>query len=212
MKTHALALATGLMALAITSPADAASRHDNSRGRQQMQQMQQRQQMRQPQAQQRHQAIRQQAQRQQMQRQQALRQQAIRQQALRQQAQRQQALRQQAQRQQSQAYAQGFRDGNRSSSYRGTSYSYPMQAPVYYSTPPRYSSTSYNNQYWWGQNGRMNCRRQDGTVGTIVGAVAGGMLGNMIAQQGDRQMGTLIGGALGALLGNQVAKGNLSCR
>jgi len=128
---------------------------------------------------------------------------------------------QQMQRQRANAYRQGFRDGARTSSrsnvyssgrYRSAAPVYYRQAPVYYSTPPRHARASYNNQYWWGQNGRMNCRRQDGTTGTIVGAVAGGVLGNMIAQQGDKQMGTVIGGALGALLGNQIAKGNVSCR
>lgn len=186
MKTHALALATGLMALTFANPVLAAGRHDNHHGRpqaqrQQMQQHRQAQQM-----------AHQQMQRQQM----------------------QQRQRMAAQRQQSHAYAQGYRDGarnNRAPVYSSHPY-VQTRAPVYYSTPPRYSNASHPNQYWWGQNGRMNCRRSDGTVGTLVGAVAGGVLGNMIAQQGDKQMGTIIGGALGALLGNQVATGNLSCR
>lgn len=115
----------------------------------------------------------------------------------------------QMKRQRSQAYAQGYRDGARANQY----YRDPRYSQNYmYRTPPRYSSSGYQNQYWWGQNGRVSCRRPDGTVGTIVGAVAGGMLGNMIAQQGDKQIGTVIGGALGAVLGNQVAKGTAQCR
>lgn len=187
MKTHALALATGLMALTFANPVLAAGRHDNHHGRQQVQQHRQAQQ----------------AAHQRMQRQQIAQRQQM-----------QQRQRMAAQRQQSHAYAQGYRDGARNSRvpvYSSRPY-VQTRAPVYYSTPPRYSNASYPNQYWWGQNGRMNCRRSDGTVGTLVGAVAGGVLGNMIAQQGDKQMGTIIGGALGGLLGNQVAKGNLSCR
>ena len=42
--------------------------------------------------------------------------------------------------------------------------------------------------------------------GTIIGAVAGGLLGNLIAGRGDRLLGTVIGGAGGALAGREVAK------
>lgn len=42
--------------------------------------------------------------------------------------------------------------------------------------------------------------------GTVIGAVAGGLLGNLIAGRGDRLLGTVIGGAGGALAGREVAK------
>src|SRR4051812_38338378 len=40
--------------------------------------------------------------------------------------------------------------------------------------------TAYNGQTWVGNDGRTYCRRSNGTVGTIVGGVAGALLGNVI--------------------------------
>ena len=42
--------------------------------------------------------------------------------------------------------------------------------------------------------------------GTVIGAIAGGLLGNLVAGRGDRLLGTVIGGAGGALAGREVAK------
>jgi uncharacterized protein YcfJ len=44
------------------------------------------------------------------------------------------------------------------------------------------------------------------TTGTVVGAVAGGLLGNAVAGHGARTEGTLLGAAAGGLVGNQVTK------
>ncbi|MGE7207522.1 glycine zipper 2TM domain-containing protein [Sphingomonas sp. NPDC019816] len=49
------------------------------------------------------------------------------------------------------------------------------------------------------------CRRP-GTTGTIVGAVAGGLLGRTIDTRGDRTLGTLLGGAGGALAGRAIER------
>jgi hypothetical protein len=46
------------------------------------------------------------------------------------------------------------------------------------------------------------CR--DGDGGTIVGAIAGGLLGNTVAGRGNRAVGTIIGGAVGALTGRAI--------
>jgi hypothetical protein len=43
-------------------------------------------------------------------------------------------------------------------------------------------------------------------TGTVVGAVAGGLLGNAVAGHGARTEGTLLGAAAGGLVGNQVTK------
>jgi uncharacterized protein YcfJ len=58
----------------------------------------------------------------------------------------------------------------------------------------------------------VQCRRQDGTTGLVVGALAGGTLGNVIAREGDKRLGSVIGGTLGAVLGNELARGNVRCR
>jgi uncharacterized protein YcfJ len=42
--------------------------------------------------------------------------------------------------------------------------------------------------------------------GTIIGAVAGGVLGNQIAGNGARTEGTLLGAGVGAVAGHEIAK------
>lgn len=49
---------------------------------------------------------------------------------------------------------------------------------------------------------------QKRTNGTVIGALAGGLLGNTVAGRGDRTEGTLIGAGVGGLVGNQVSKCN----
>jgi hypothetical protein len=131
------------------------------------------------------------------------------------------------------AYRKGYRAGVRADDRRDRRYAYQsgryyrQQAPVYYDNRgwngydrgyndgyPVYRGASYRNSnpYWWGPNGQVYCRRQDGTAGLIVGALAGGTLGNVIARQGDKRLGSVIGGTLGAVLGNEIAKGNARCR
>ncbi len=55
------------------------------------------------------------------------------------------------------------------------------------------------------RNDRRRYRGCDrGTGGTIIGAIAGGLLGNEIARRGDKTEGTIIGGAVGALAGRAI--------
>lgn len=60
-----------------------------------------------------------------------------------------------------------------------------------------------------GGDGRYYCRRNDGTTGLVIGALAGGLLGNAI---GGDALGTLLGAGGGALVGQQIDKGNYRCR
>ena len=50
--------------------------------------------------------------------------------------------------------------------------------------------------------------RGERTTGTVVGAVAGGLLGNALTHGGGRTGGTLIGAGAGAVAGHQIAKHN----
>lgn len=60
---------------------------------------------------------------------------------------------------------------------------------------------------------RDNYRRCDnGTGGTVIGAIAGGLAGHEIAGRGDKTVGTIIGGAVGAIAGRAIDKGNDGCR
>ncbi|RHW19046.1 glycine zipper 2TM domain-containing protein [Sphingomonas gilva] len=62
----------------------------------------------------------------------------------------------------------------------------------------------YKYKEWRGRDGRMYCRKSDGTTGLIVGGVAGALIGRTIDTRGDRTLGTLGGAAAGALLGREV--------
>lgn len=65
----------------------------------------------------------------------------------------------------------------------------------------------YKYREWRGQDGRMRCRKPDGTTGLIVGGVAGALLGRTIDTRGDRTLGTLGGAAVGALAGREIDRG-----
>ncbi|WP_374526440.1 glycine zipper 2TM domain-containing protein [Sphingopyxis sp.] len=74
---------------------------------------------------------------------------------------------------------------------------------------------SYDRRDYRGYDRRnyRNYRQCDnGTGGTVIGAIAGGLAGHEIAGRGDRTVGTIIGGAVGALAGRAIDKGNDGCR
>ena len=75
------------------------------------------------------------------------------------------------------------------------------------SAKPAYKADiSYQNREnfrsWRGKDGRIYCRRKDGTTGLV----------NKIAGRGDKTVGTIIGAAGGALLGREIDKGKRRCR
>lgn len=57
-----------------------------------------------------------------------------------------------------------------------------------------------------------NNRCSNGTGGTIIGAVAGGLVGDRVARRGSRTEGTIIGAAIGALGGRALDKASSRCR
>ena len=61
-------------------------------------------------------------------------------------------------------------------------------------------------------NYRNNARCDKGTGGTIIGAVAGGLLGNEVARRGNKTEGSIIGAAVGALAGRAIDKADNNCR
>ena len=73
-----------------------------------------------------------------------------------------------------------------------------------------YDRRDYRN---YDRRNYRNYRQCDnGTGGTVIGAIAGGLAGHEIAGRGDRTVGTIIGGAVGALAGRAIDKGNDGCR
>lgn len=65
---------------------------------------------------------------------------------------------------------------------------------------------SRNDRVYRDNNGAYYCKRRDGTRGTIIGGVAGGVLGNIIAPSGSKTLGTIIGAVGGAVAGRTIDK------
>jgi hypothetical protein len=74
-----------------------------------------------------------------------------------------------------------------------------------------YANRGYNGGYY-NDSYRYRDRRCSGTTGTIVGGVAGALLGRAATRdyRHSGTTGTILGGALGALAGNAIDKS--SCR
>ncbi len=69
-------------------------------------------------------------------------------------------------------------------------------------------SSAYNGRYktFVGRDGRTYCRKADGTVGAIIGGVAGGVIGHEVAGRGDRTLGTLLGAGVGVVGGRAIER------
>lgn len=99
----------------------------------------------------------------------------------------------------------------------------PAVARDRYDNDYRYSNDRDYREY---RNDRRDYRRGDryyrnnyrgnscdkGTGGTIIGAVAGGLLGNEVARRGNKTEGSIIGAAVGALAGRAIDKSDSNCR
>lgn len=81
-----------------------------------------------------------------------------------------------------------------------------LTVPVAYATPAS-AHQGYHGRTWYDGQGRMRCKRPNGTTGLIVGAAGGALVGRAIDTRGERATGTIIGAAAGALLGRQVDRG-----
>ena len=88
-----------------------------------------------------------------------------------------------------------------------------MAAPVIPAAP---ASANHNGYYhgktWRDSQGRLRCRRANGTVGIIVGGAAGALVGRAVDGGRDRTTGTVVGAAAGALAGREVARSRRRCR
>ncbi len=56
----------------------------------------------------------------------------------------------------------------------------------------------------YARNRNRGCENGDG--GTVIGAIAGGLLGNQVAGNNNRLLGTILGGGVGALAGRAIDK------
>ena len=67
-----------------------------------------------------------------------------------------------------------------------------------------YSDGYYHGKVWRDSQGRLRCKRSNGTVGLIVGAAGGALVGRAIDSHGSRATGTILGAAAGALVGREI--------
>jgi outer membrane lipoprotein SlyB len=87
----------------------------------------------------------------------------------------------------------------------------------YYSGDSRYGRNDRYDRYERNSHRRgdryyrSNARCDKGTGGTIIGAVAGGLLGNEVARRGNKTEGSIIGAAVGALAGRAIDKSDSNC-
>lgn len=81
---------------------------------------------------------------------------------------------------------------------------FALAAPALMVPTPAEAKRVYKE--WRGKDGRMYCRRTDGTTGLLIGAAGGALLGRTIDTSGDRTLGTLGGAALGAIAGREIER------
>ena len=70
----------------------------------------------------------------------------------------------------------------------------------------------YNGPTWQGRDGRIYCRRSNGTTGLIVGGAGGALVGRALDGGRSRTTGTVLGAAVGALIGREVQRGRSARR
>lgn len=79
-----------------------------------------------------------------------------------------------------------------------------MTVPVAVATPAAAHQGYYQGRTWYDGQGRLRCKRPNGTTGLIVGAAGGALVGRAIDTHGSRATGTILGAAAGALIGREI--------
>lgn len=89
-----------------------------------------------------------------------------------------------------------------------------LTVPALPATPAfaNHQASAYHGKTWRGSDGRVYCRKSNGTTGLIVGGAAGALAGREIAGHGSRTTGTVLGVAVGALLGRHVQRNVIKSR
>lgn len=79
----------------------------------------------------------------------------------------------------------------------------------YYVEPRRITRS---DRIWRGRDGRYYCRRDNGTTGLLIGAAVGALAGHELSGSGDKTLGTILGAVGGGVLGRAIDRGDLKCR
>jgi hypothetical protein len=82
-----------------------------------------------------------------------------------------------------------------------------LTVPVAMAAPAdAHAKRGYSGRTWYDGQGRLRCKRSNGTTGLIVGAAGGALVGRAVDTGGERATGTILGAAAGALLGREVQR------
>lgn len=81
-----------------------------------------------------------------------------------------------------------------------------MAVPVIPAAPAFASDGAYHGRTWRDSQGRLRCRKSNGTVGIIVGGAGGALIGRAVDGGRNRTVGTVIGAAAGAIAGREIAR------
>ena len=106
----------------------------------------------------------------------------------------------------------GGRQDFRRYDYNNPDPRYGNYRPDRYYRPGKARRLSANDRIYRGSDNRYYCRHDDGTTGLIVGGLGGGVLGNVIAPGDSKTLGTILGAGAGALLGRSIDRNNITCR
>jgi hypothetical protein len=87
-----------------------------------------------------------------------------------------------------------------------------MTVPVAVAAPASAHQSGYQGRTWYDGQGRLRCKKPNGTTGLIVGAAGGALIGRAVDTRGSRATGTILGAAAGALLGREVQRSRKSYR
>ena len=88
-----------------------------------------------------------------------------------------------------------------------------MAMPVLPAAPAMANHNGYyHGKTWRDSQGRVRCRRSNGTVGLIVGGAGGALVGRAVDGGRNRTVGTVVGAAAGALAGREIARNRSSRR
>ncbi len=87
-----------------------------------------------------------------------------------------------------------------------------MMVPVLPAPAVAHDRGYYQGKVWRDSEGRLRCKRTNGTTGLIVGAAGGALVGRAIDTRGERATGTILGAAAGALLGRRIDRSLYRCR
>jgi hypothetical protein len=105
-------------------------------------------------------------------------------------------------------YGRGYDSGR---DYYGDRYYNDRYANRYY-RDRAYADRYYRgNRAYYGRDGIYRCR-SNGTAGTVLGAIVGGLLGDAaVGRRGDGTAGAIAGAGVGALAGRAIERSNNRC-